>query len=70
MSMKNSDGSIYFRGVSMASVTRDQRWVGRNSFYVEHGDWFVAACAALAAGAFLLLWVLKIPAAPIEETAR
>jgi hypothetical protein len=54
----------------MASVTRDQRWVGRNSFCVEHGDWFVAACAALAAGAFLLLWVLKIPAAPIEETAR
>jgi uncharacterized membrane protein len=33
----------------MANVTRDQRWVGRNSFYVEHGDWFVAVCACLAA---------------------
>jgi apolipoprotein N-acyltransferase len=69
MVMRNGDGSIYYRGVSMADVTRDQRWVGRNSFYVEHGDWFVAACACLAAAAFLLLWILKIPPVPIEETA-
>ena len=32
-------------GSQSADVTRDSRWVGRNSFYVEHGDWFVAACA-------------------------
>ena len=30
-------------------VKRDARWIGRNSFYVEHGDWFVAVCAGLAA---------------------
>jgi hypothetical protein len=62
--MKDADGSIYYRGVSMAHVTRDQRWVGRNSFYVEHGDWFVAACAWLAAAGLRLLSVLKIPARP------
>ncbi len=45
---KDENGSIYFRGASMASVTRDQRWVGRNSFYVDHGDWFVAVSAVLA----------------------
>jgi apolipoprotein N-acyltransferase len=64
--MKDSDGSIYFRGVSMVAVTRDQRWVGRNSFYVDHGDWFVAACACLAAMGFALLWVLKLPP-PVAE---
>ena len=41
----------------MADVTRDQRWIGRNSFYVEHGDWFVAACACLAALGVSLLGV-------------
>lgn len=53
--MQDENGSIYFRGISLANVTRDQRWVGRNSFYVEHGDWFVAVCACMAAfGASLL----------------
>ena len=48
-------GTIYYRGISLANVTRDQRWIGRNSFYIEHGDWFVAVCACLAAlGAALL----------------
>jgi apolipoprotein N-acyltransferase len=48
MVMKDDNGSIYFRGTSAVEVTRDQRWIGRDSFYVEHGDWFVAACACLA----------------------
>ena len=39
----------------MANVTRDQRWIGRNSFYVEHGDWFVAVSAALASMGTMLL---------------
>ena len=46
--MTNGAGSVYFRGVSTVDVKRDARWVGRNSFYVEHGDWFVAVCALLA----------------------
>lgn len=53
----NEDGSIYFRGTKTVSITRDARWVGRFSFYTEHGDWFVAACAALAVFGFALLKV-------------
>jgi apolipoprotein N-acyltransferase len=48
-------GSIYFRGVKTLPVKRDARWIGRSSFYVEHGDWFVAVCAGLAGLGFLML---------------
>ncbi len=24
------------------------RWIGRQSYYVQHGDWFIAWCAVLA----------------------
>jgi apolipoprotein N-acyltransferase len=41
-------GSIYYRGLKTLPVKRDARWIGRRSFYVEHGDWFVAVCAVLA----------------------
>lgn len=40
-------GSVYFRGATVFPVTRDTAWAGRRSFYVEHGDWFVALCALL-----------------------
>jgi apolipoprotein N-acyltransferase len=46
--MENEDGTVYFRGTETVAVTRDSRWIGRNSFYVQHGDWFVLLCAALA----------------------
>ena len=48
-------GTIYYRGTQTVSVTRDSRWIGRKSFYVEHGDWFVLVCAALATLGALLL---------------
>jgi apolipoprotein N-acyltransferase len=65
--MKDEDGSIYYRGVFLANVTRDQRWVGKNSFYVEHGDWFIAVCACIAAmGASLLGIAGKPPKDPRE----
>jgi apolipoprotein N-acyltransferase len=51
----NAQGSIYFRGSRVVEVTRDVRWVDRPSFYVEYGDWFVAACAVLAVFGVLLL---------------
>ena len=38
---------IYFRGTRTIELTRDSRWIGRNSYYVEHGDWFVAVCAVV-----------------------
>ena len=53
--MTNPEGTIYFKGTQAADVTRDSRWVGHNSYYVEHGDWFVAVSAGLALlGAALL----------------
>ena len=48
-------GTVYFRGTQTVAVSVDARWVGRASFYVQHGDWLVAACALLAVFAFLLL---------------
>jgi len=56
-------GSVYFRGVKTLPVKRDFRWIGRRSFYVEHGDWFVAVCAALAGLGWLLL---RGPVLPLD----
>jgi len=53
--LTNDRGSIYYRGVRTLPVKRDARWIGRQSFYVEHGDWFVAVCAALAGLGWLAL---------------
>ena len=61
----NEDGSIYFRGTKTLNVTRDARWIGRLSFYTEHGDWFVAVCAALAVLGFALL---KFSVPPPDES--
>ena len=58
-------GSVYFRGTATVSVTRDIRWAGRNSFFVEHGDWFLAASAVLA----LFAWTLFMTA-PAPEAER
>jgi apolipoprotein N-acyltransferase len=59
----NEAGSIYFRGARAISVSRDQRWIGLKSFYVEHGDWFVAASALVAAFGWMLLRV-SVPHIP------
>jgi apolipoprotein N-acyltransferase len=53
--VKNAKGSVYFRGNETADIKRDVHWAGRESFYVQHGDWFVAVSAALVACAALLL---------------
>jgi len=50
-------GSIYYRGVRTLPVKRDARWIGRSSFYVEHGDWFTAVCAGLMVLGWLALRV-------------
>jgi len=46
--LTNDDDSIYFRGIRAMEVTRDGRWIGQQSYYVQHGDWFIAWCAVLA----------------------
>jgi apolipoprotein N-acyltransferase len=65
--LADDNGSVYLRGTMTADVTRDARWVGRDSFYVEHGDWFVVVCAGLACFALSLLGVTSDPPAPREE---
>jgi len=60
----NDSGSVYFRGVQAADVTRDRRWVGRYSYYVEHGDWFVAVSACLVLLGAAILAAAGGPPAP------
>jgi len=68
--LTDKNGSVYFRGTSTADVTRDQRWVGRNSFYTEHGDWFVATCACVAFLAAVLLGALGAPSAAPDKVRQ
>ena len=49
----DGDGSIFFRGGTVFPITRDSAWVGRASFYVRHGDWFVALSALLVVGGMI-----------------
>ncbi len=65
--LTNDRGTIYYRGVRTLDVRRDVRWIGRESFYVKHGDWFVAVCAGLAGlGLLGLLTGRPVPAAEPE----
>lgn len=42
------------QSATVFQITRDRRWVGRETFYVKHGDWFVWTSWALFA---FCLWV-------------
>jgi apolipoprotein N-acyltransferase len=64
LNLKDADGSIYFRGSQSANVTRDARWVGRQSFFTERGDWFLGFAAGLGALGFVLIRILRPPAPP------
>ena len=63
----HDDGGIYFRGTASFPVTCDARWVGRHSFYVDHGDWFVGVSAGLALFAGLLVGMGGIIPEPDAE---
>lgn len=53
--LTDDGGRIFFRGTRTLSVTRDGRWIGQQSYYTEHGDWFVLVCVlVLLLGAALL----------------
>jgi apolipoprotein N-acyltransferase len=58
----NDDGTVYFRGGQTVSVSRDLRWRGRQSFYTEHGDWFIIVCAGLSLAAYYAAQALRPPA--------
>ena len=59
-----AQGSVYFRGTQTVAVTAEARWLGQQSFYVRHGDWFVLACALVAGAGFFLLRTTPTPPAP------
>ncbi len=61
-----ADATIYFQGRATINVSRDTRWIGRRSFYVEHGDWFVALCTGLAGLGYLFLRFIPAPAGAVE----
>ena len=69
--LNDERGSIYFRGTQTVSVTRDARWIGQRSYYVEHGDWFVLVCAALTAlGGALLATGVPAPVEPKADSVN
>ncbi len=59
--MTNAKGTIYFRGSRIIEVSRDVRWIERNSVYTEYGDWFILVAAALAMFGFAILKMGEIP---------
>ena len=46
--LKNSEGSVYFRGGGTYDVFEFTEWEHQQSFYTKHGDWFVALSGVLA----------------------
>jgi apolipoprotein N-acyltransferase len=57
---RDTTGTVYFRGTQSVDVTADSYWLGRQSFYTTHGDWFVLACACLALAGYALLRTAKM----------
>lgn len=53
--LTDGNGSIFFRGGSVYPISRDMAWVGKESFYVRYGDWFVGL-----SGIWLVLYLCGI----------
>jgi apolipoprotein N-acyltransferase len=68
VTLKNDNDSIYFRGGQTITVTRDLRWRGRQSFYTEHGDWFLIVCVLLAVGGYYTALILR--PAPLRTSGK
>lgn len=45
--MLDDSGSIYFRGAGYSDVVFYKNFDGKRTLYVEYGDWFAGACAAV-----------------------
>ena len=59
--LRDEDGSVYFRGSKTLKIARDLRWHDRQSFYTQHGDWFLLVCALLSVGAYYLVLTVRPP---------
>lgn len=57
--LTDDNDSVYFRGGETLTLSRDLRWRDRQSFYTEHGDWFLVVCVILAAVAYYLTVALR-----------
>lgn len=62
--LTDGNDSVYFRGAKTLEVTRDLRWAGRQSYYVQHGDWFLLVCVGLTAVAYYMVLMLRPPRLP------
>ncbi|MDQ8199478.1 apolipoprotein N-acyltransferase [Pelagicoccus enzymogenes] len=47
----------WIQSTTVFKISRDRRWVGKETFYVKHGDWFVWTCWLLFG---LCLWIAPI----------
>jgi apolipoprotein N-acyltransferase len=63
----DENDSIYFRGARIITVTRDARWIGRESYYVTHGDWFVLVSLMLALAGWGILKLAGPPKPVVTE---
>ncbi len=68
--LEDDNGSVYFRGAQTIEVTRDLRWAGRQSYYTQHGDWFLLVCVGLAAGAYYMVLMMRAPRPAPDGKAR
>lgn len=72
--LTDAEGSIFFRGGGVLPITRDKAWVGRQSFYVRHGDWFVGFSAAgvlvFGAGWWGICRKKRLPKKSIADTIQ
>lgn len=66
--LRDEHGTVYFRGAESVNLTRDLRWMSRTSYYTNHGDWFLAVCAALAMAGYYILLSLRPPTPKLGET--
>lgn len=63
----DENDSIYFRGARIITLTRDARWIGRESYYVTHGDWFVLVSLMLALAGWGILKLAGPPKPVVTE---
>ncbi len=59
--LTNDQGTVYFRGAQTVTILRDMNWHQRQTFYTEHGDWFVVTCAVLVLLAYYIVQTLRPP---------
>jgi apolipoprotein N-acyltransferase len=63
--LTDEHGTVYFRGAQTLDISRDIRWAGKQSYYTEHGDWFLVLCVCLAVGAYYAVLMLRPPRAEL-----